>query len=311
MLKQRTLRNSICAGGVGIHTGEKISVTLRPAAPDTGIIFRRVDLDEPVDIPALSEYVVDTRLSTTLGRGEARISTVEHLLSAAAGMSVDNMYVDVNAPEVPIMDGSSGPFVFLLQSAGVEEQNAPKQFIRIKKPIKIADARDDKKWAKIKPFPGFRIKVNIDFDHPAMRAYPGKASFDFSPMAYVKEVSRSRTFGFLKDYEALRAQNLALGGSLENAIVLDDCRVLNEGGLRYEDEMVKHKILDVIGDMYLLGCMVVGEYEARKPGHCLNRQLREALLAQPEAWERITWEKEDKTLPAPSSLGLAWAGQAG
>lgn len=300
LVKQRTLKNSICAGGVGIHTGKKVTVTLRPAAPGTGIVFRRVDLDNPVDIPALSENVVDTRLSTTLGKDGAHVSTVEHLLSAAAGLSVDNMYVDVDAPEIPIMDGSSGPFVFLLQSAGIEEQNTVKQFIRIKKTVKV---KDGDKWALLKPFPGFRVKVDIDFDHPVMSSYPMKACFDFSPTTYIKELSRSRTFGFLKDYEYLRSQNLVRGGSLDNAIVLDDCRILNEGGLRYRDEMVKHKILDVIGDMYLLGNMMVGEYEAYQPGHCLNKQLRDCLLEKVDCWEKIDWEPKEGTLPVNLTLG--------
>lgn len=307
MPQQRTLKNSICAGGVGIHTGQKVYLTLRPAAPDTGIVFRRIDLDEPVCIPARSEYVVDTRLSTTIGvnipeHGDVRVSTVEHLMSAAAGLGIDNMYVDINAPEVPIMDGSSAPFVFLFQSAGLEDQKAHKQFLRIKEEIKVEDGD---KWAVFRPFNGFRVKAAIDFNHPVVKECPQESQFDFSCIAYIKEVSRSRTFGFKKDYESLRAQNLALGGNLDNAIVFDDYRVLNEDGLRYKDEVVKHKILDVIGDMYLLGYMVLGEYEANKPGHYLNKLLRDALLEMSEAWERISWDEEEEALPI--GLAPAWA----
>jgi UDP-3-O-[3-hydroxymyristoyl] N-acetylglucosamine deacetylase len=287
MIKQRTLKNVIRATGVGLHTGEKVYLTLRPAAPDTGIVFRRVDLDAPVDIPAKAENVGDTRLSTTLVKDGARISTVEHLLSAFAGLGIDNAYVDVSAPEVPIMDGSAGPFVFLIQSAGVEEQNVAKRFIRIKRPVEV---RDGDKVARFEPFDGFKVSFGIAFDHPAMSDGRCRSEIDFSSTSFVKEVSRARTFGFLRDIEMLRDNGLALGGSMDNAIVVDDFRVLNEDGLRYEDEFVKHKILDAIGDLYLLGHSLIGAFSGYKSGHALNNHLLKTLIAQPEAWEEVTFE---------------------
>jgi UDP-3-O-[3-hydroxymyristoyl] N-acetylglucosamine deacetylase len=290
MIKQRTLKNVIRATGVGLHTGEKVLLTLRPAAPDTGIVFRRVDLDRPVDIRACAENVGDTRLSTTLVNGNVRISTVEHLLSAFAGLGIDNAYVDVSAPEVPIMDGSAGPFVFLIQSAGVEEQNAPKRFIRIKKPIVVEDG--DKR-AMFEPFDGFKVSFGIEFDHPAFRDRTQSATVDFSSTSFVKEVSRARTFGFLRDIEMLRTRKLALGGSMDNAIVVDDYRILNEDGLRYEDEFVKHKILDAIGDLYLLGHSLIGAFSGFKSGHALNNRLLKELMAHPEAWEEVTFGEGD------------------
>ena len=290
MIKQRTLKNVIRATGVGLHTGEKVLLTLRPAAPDTGIVFRRVDLDRPVDIRACAENVGDTRLSTTLVNGNVRISTVEHLLSAFAGLGIDNAYVDVSAPEVPIMDGSAGPFVFLIQSAGVEEQNAPKRFIRIKKPIVVEDG--DKR-AMFEPFDGFKVSFGIEFDHPAFRDRTQSATVDFSSTSFVKEVSRARTFGFLRDIEMLRTRKLALGGSMDNAIVVDDYRILNEDGLRYEDEFVKHKILDAIGDLYLLGHSLIGAFSGFTSGHALNNRLLKELMAHPEAWEDVTFGEGD------------------
>ena len=287
MIRQRTLKNVIRATGVGLHTGEKVLLTLRPAAPDTGIVFRRVDLKDPVDIRACAENVGDTRLSTTLVNGKVRISTVEHLLSAFAGLGIDNAYVDVSAPEVPIMDGSAGPFVFLIQSAGVEEQNAPKRFIRIKKPIVVEDGE---KRAMFEPFDGFKVSFAIEFDHPAFKDKTQQATVDFSSTSFVKEVSRARTFGFLRDIEMLRSRQLALGGSMDNAIVVDDYRVLNEDGLRYEDEFVKHKILDAIGDLYLLGHSLIGAFSGFKSGHALNNRLLKALMAQPDAWEEVTFD---------------------
>ena len=287
MIKQRTLKNVIRATGVGLHTGEKVYLTLRPAAPDTGIVFRRVDLDVPVDIPAKAENVGDTRLSTTLVKDNARISTVEHLLSAFAGLGIDNAYVDVSAPEVPIMDGSAGPFVFLIQSAGVEEQNVAKRFIRIKRPVEV---RDGDKVARFEPFDGFKVSFGIEFNHPAMNDGRCRSEIDFSSTSFVKEVSRARTFGFLRDIEMLRENGLALGGSMDNAIVVDDFRVLNEDGLRYEDEFVKHKILDAIGDLYLLGHSLIGAFSGYKSGHGLNNHLLKTLIAQPEAWEEVTFE---------------------
>ena len=287
MIRQRTLKNIIRATGVGLHTGEKVYLTLRPAAVDTGIIFRRVDLDEPVEIPATPENVGDTRLSTTLINGDVRVSTVEHLLSAMAGLGIDNAYIDVTAPEVPIMDGSAGPFVFLIQSAGIEEQNAPKRFIRIKKPVVV---KDGDKWARFDPFEGFKVSFNIDFEHPVFKNRSQTTTVDFSSTSFVKEVSRARTFGFMRDIEQLRENNLALGGSLDNAIVMDEYRVLNEDGLRYQDEFVKHKVLDAIGDLYLLGCSLIGEFSGYKSGHALNNRLLRALLANEDAWEAATFD---------------------
>lgn len=290
MIRQRTLKNIIRATGVGLHTGEKVYLTLRPAPVNTGIIFRRVDLDEPVEIPARAENVGDTRLSTTLEHGGSRVSTVEHLLSACAGLGIDNAYVDVSAGEVPIMDGSAGPFVFLLQSAGIESQNAPKRFIRIKRPVTV---KDGEKFARFEPFDGFKVSFEIDFEHPAIDQGAQSATVDFSSTSFVKEVSRARTFGFLKDIELLRANNLALGGSMDNAIVVDDFRILNEDGLRYDDEFVKHKILDAIGDLYLLGCSLIGSFSGYKSGHALNNKLLKALLADESAWEEVTFDEAD------------------
>lgn len=289
MIKQRTLRNVIRATGVGLHTGEKVFLTLRPAAVDTGIIFRRVDLDEPVEISARPENVGETTLSTTLIQNNIKISTVEHILSALAGMGIDNVYIDLSAPEVPIMDGSAGPFVFLIQSAGIEEQNAPKRFIRIKKPVQVGDGD---KWARFEPFDGFKVAFKIDFNHPAINNCSQEAVVDFSTTSFVKEISRARTFGFMRDIEYLRQNNLALGGSMDNAIVLDDYRVLNEDGLRYNDEFVKHKILDAIGDLYLLGRSLIGAYCGFKSGHALNNKLLLELMADESAWELVTFEDE-------------------
>lgn len=289
MIRQRTLKNIIKATGVGLHTGEKVYLSLRPAAPNTGIVFRRVDLAEPVDIPATPQNVGETTLSTTLVRDEIKVSTVEHLLSALAGLGIDNAYIDVSAPEVPIMDGSAGPFVFLIQSAGVEEQNAAKRFIRIKKPIKV---QDGDKWASFEPYEGFKVTFTIDFDHPAFSEDVQTASIDFSSTSFVKEVSRARTFGFMRDIEALRKRKLALGGSMDNAIVVDNYRVLNEDGLRYADEFVKHKILDAIGDLYLLGHSLIGSFTGYKSGHGLNNQLLRQLVSQADAWEAVTFENE-------------------
>lgn len=287
MIKQRTLKNVIRATGVGLHTGDKVYMTLRPAAPNTGIVFRRTDLPEPKEIPSHCEYVGDTRLSSTLVKDDVRVGTVEHLLSAMAGLGVDNAYVDLSAPEVPIMDGSAGPFVFLLQSAGFEEQDAPKRFIRIKKPIRVEDGD---KWARFEPFDGFKVGFSIDFSHPMFPSHTSRAEIDFSTTSFVKEVSRARTFGFMRDIEMLREHNLVLGGSMDNAVVLDDYRVLNEDGLRYEDEFVKHKILDAIGDLYLLGHSLIGAFYGHKSGHELNNRLLRTLLANASAWEEVTFK---------------------
>jgi UDP-3-O-[3-hydroxymyristoyl] N-acetylglucosamine deacetylase len=289
VIKQRTLKNVIRATGVGLHSGDTVYLTLRPAAPNTGIIFRRVDLDPVVEIEAKAENVGETALSTTLVQNGQRISTVEHLLSAFAGLGIDNAYIDLNAPEVPIMDGSAGPFVFLVQSAGIEEQNAAKQFIRIKKSVLVEDGD---KWGKFEPFEGFRVSFAIDFDHPAFTGRPQQVDVDFSSTSFVREVSRARTFGFMKDIEKLRENNLALGASVDNAIALDDYRVVNEDGLRYDDEFVRHKVLDAIGDLYLLGHSLIGAFSGHKSGHEVNNRLLRKLLADEEAWELVSFEDE-------------------
>jgi UDP-3-O-[3-hydroxymyristoyl] N-acetylglucosamine deacetylase len=288
MLGQRTLKNSIRAQGVGMHSGQKVLMTLRPAAPDTGIVFRRTDLDPPAEVRAYALNVGDTQLGTTLINGEARVSTVEHLLSAFAGLGIDNAYVELSAAEVPIMDGSAGPFVFLMQSAGFEDQRTPKKFVRIKQRVRVEDGD---KWAEFRPFDGFKVNFEIEFNHPLFKRRGNKASMDFSTTSFLKEVSRARTFGFMRDLEMLRARNLALGGSFDNAIVLDDFRVLNEDGLRYEDEFVKHKILDAIGDLYLLGHSLIGEFSGFKSGHKLNNQLLRKLISEPSTWESVVFEK--------------------
>lgn len=287
MIKQRTLKNVIKATGIGVHTGEKVYLTLRPAPVNSGIIFRRIDLPEVVEIPALAQYIGDTSLSTCLIKGGVKVSTVEHLLSALAGVGVDNAYIDLTASELPIMDGSAGPFVFLIQSAGVEEQNAAKQFIRIKRKIRV---KEGDKSAQIEPYEGFKVTFGISFDHPAFDNSNQEATLDFSTTSYVKEVSRARTFGFLSDFEMLRRNNLALGANLDNAIALDDFKVVNQDGLRYKDECVKHKILDVVGDLYLLGRSLVGAFTGYKSGHHLNSILLQELLSQENAWEVVTFE---------------------
>ncbi|MCK5639279.1 MAG: UDP-3-O-acyl-N-acetylglucosamine deacetylase [Gammaproteobacteria bacterium] len=298
MIRQRTLKNVIRATGVGLHTGEKIYLTLRPAPVNTGIVFLRTDLGESVQIEARAVNVGDTTLSTTLtNNAGVRVSTVEHLLSALAGMGIDNAYIDVSAAEVPIMDGSAGPFVFLIQSAGIEEQDAPKHFIRIKRSVVVEDGD---KWVRFDPFEGFKVSFAIDFEHPAFKGRSQTAEIDFSTTSFVKEVSRARTFGFMGQLEHLRARGLAMGGSLDNAIVVDDFRVLNEDGLRYEDEFVKHKILDSIGDLYLLGCSLIGAFSGYKSGHALNNRLLRALLADESCWERVTF---DDPAEAPISYG--------
>jgi UDP-3-O-[3-hydroxymyristoyl] N-acetylglucosamine deacetylase len=298
MLRQRTLKNVIRATGVGLHSGQKVYMTLRPAAPDTGIVFRRTDFNRPVEVKAQAELVGDTSLCTALVQGGVQIKTIEHLLSALAGLGIDNAYVDLSTAEVPIMDGSAGPFVFLLQSAGIEEQNKAKRFIRITQPIQVEDGD---KWARFEPFDGFKVGFTIDFKHPAFEKSVSSAEIDFSTTSFVKEVSRARTFGFMKDIEYLRERNLVLGGSMDNAIVLDDYRVLNDDGLRYEDEFVKHKILDAIGDLYLLGHSLIGAFYGYKSGHALNNKLLRALLAQQSAWEYVTFEDEDAANSAPIS----------
>ncbi len=291
MLRQRTIKTAIRATGVGLHTGEKVYMTLRPAAENSGVTFRRVDLDEPVDIPADPRLVGETMLGTTLIKDGVKIATVEHLMSAVAGLGIDNLHVDLSAPEVPIMDGSAGPFVFLLQSAGIEEQNAAKKFIRIKKKIRV---EEDDKWAQFTPFNGFKVNFKISFNHPVFNKLSQEASIDFSSTSFLKEVSRARTFCFLRDVETLRARNLTLGGSMDNAIVLDDYRILNEDGLRFANEFVLHKILDAIGDIYLLGHCLIGEFSAYKSGHDLNNKLLRSLLDNATAWEEVTYSDSRK-----------------
>ena len=297
MIRQRTLKNIIRATGVGLHTGEKVYLTLRPAPADTGIVFVRTDLPDPVSIPARVENVGDTTLATTLVSGETRISTVEHLMSAFAGLGVDNAWVDVSAPEVPIMDGSAAPFVFLLQSAGIEQQNAPKRFLRMRRRVEWTDGDVQ---LSLSPFDGFRVDFSLVYDHPVFRRHAQRASVDFSSTSFVKEVSRARTFGFLQDFDKLRSMNLARGGTLDNAVVVGEHRILNDGGLRHEDEFVKHKILDVIGDLYLLGHSVIGAFEGFKSGHTSNNQLLRSVMDQHDAWELVTFEDE---AVAPISYG--------
>jgi len=288
MIRQRTLKNVIRATGVGLHTGQKIRLTLSPAPVDHGIVFRRVDLDPAVEIVAHAHQVGDTTLSTSLGTGDVQVSTVEHLLSAMAGIGIDNAIIDVDGPEVPLMDGSAGPFVFLLQSAGIRDQDAPKKFIRI---IREIEVKDGDKVASFKPFNGFKVAFSIDFDHPVFRDKPLQAEIDFSTTSYVKEVSRARTFGFVHEFEYMRSRGLARGASVDNAIAVDEFSILNEDGLRYEDEFVKHKILDAIGDLYLLGNSLIGEFRAHKSGHALNNILLRELIANEDAWEVVTFDK--------------------
>ena len=302
MINQRTLKNVIRATGVGLHTGKKICLTLRPAPVDAGIIFRRIDLDPIVELPARPERVGDTRLSTALCEGDASVSTIEHLMSAFAGLGVDNAYVELNASEVPIMDGSAGPFVFLVQSAGLAEQVKPKKFIRIKDVIRVEDGD---KSAQFEPFDGFKVSFSIDFDHPIFNKSPQKAEIDFSSTSFVKEISRARTFGFMHEVEAMRERGLALGGSQNNAIVMDSYSILNKDGLRYEDEFVKHKILDAIGDLYLLGHPLIGLFSAHKSGHALNNKLLRALMENESAWELVTFEDVKEAPIAFSQLATA------
>ena len=289
MIRQRTLKNIIRATGVGLHSGEKVYLTLKPAPVDTGIVFRRTDLDPVVEIPARAENVGETTMSTTQVNGDVKVDTVEHLLSAMAGLGIDNAYVELSASEVPIMDGSAGPFVFLIQSAGLEEQDAPKKFIRVLREVTVEEG--DKR-ATFVPFEGFKVTFEIDFDHPVFRGRTQTASVDFSSTSFVKEVSRARTFGFTKDVEMMRSNGLALGGGLDNAIVMDDYKVLNSDGLRYDDEFVKHKILDAMGDLYLVGKPLLAAYSAFRSGHAMNNQLLRVLLAQPDAYEVISFDNE-------------------
>jgi len=304
MLRQRTIQQSISTKGVGLHSGRRVQITLRPAAPNTGIVFHRTDLPQVVDIPAQAHYVGDTRLASVLQKDGARVSTVEHLMSALAGLGIDNLHVDLTAEEVPIMDGSAGTFVYLLRSAGLQEQEATKQFLRVRKTIEVREGEgSQQKWARLEPYDGYALAFSIDFHHPAIDSTATFAEVDFARDSYVKTIARARTFGFASEVEALRAAGLARGGSLDNAIVMDEYRVLNADGLRYEDEFVKHKILDAIGDLYLVGKPLVARYVACKSGHALNNQLARALLAQQDAWESVTYAA---TSGAPAAFAREW-----
>ena len=307
MLKQRTLKSLTRAVGVGLHSGQRVELTLRPAQPDTGIVFRRVDLPEPVDIVATATAVSDTRLASTLANGNAKVHTVEHLMSACAGLGVDNMYVDINAEEVPILDGSAASFVFLLQSAGIELQNAPRRFIRMLKTVEVQDGQGaTRKWARLEPYHGYKLSFEIEFDHPAVDATGQRVVFDMSTGSYSKDIARARTFGFTKDVEMMRANGLALGGGLDNAIVMDDYKVLNAEGLRYDDEFVKHKILDAMGDLYLIGKPLLASYSAFRSGHALNNLLLRELLSRTDAWEVVTFEDEKLAPSGFAQLARAW-----
>ena len=306
-MRQRTVKARVSTTGVGLHSGQRVELTLRPAAADTGIVFRRVDLDPPVDIAACADRVTDTRMASTLTAAEegpgrdVRVATVEHLMSALAGLGIDNLYVDVTAPEIPILDGSAGSFVFLIQSVGVVEQAAPKRFIRVKRRVEV---RDGDKWARLDPHFGFKLGFSIEFGHPAIDATGQAYEIDFAETSYVREIARARTFGFMHEVEALRSAGLAQGGSFENAIVMDEYRVLNAEGLRYDDEFVKHKILDAIGDLYLVGHPMLAAYGAYKSGHALNNRLLRALLAQADAWDIVTFAERRQ---APRLFALDWS----
>ncbi|MBT0569960.1 UDP-3-O-acyl-N-acetylglucosamine deacetylase [Curvibacter sp. CHRR-16] len=307
MLKQRTLKSLTRAVGVGLHSGQRVEMTLRPAAPDTGIVFRRVDLAQAPDIVVSAQAVTDTRLASTLSCGNAKVLTVEHLMSACAGLGVDNLYVDITAEEIPILDGSAASFVFLLQSAGIEQQNAPRRFIRVNKPIEVRQGSGDaEKWARLEPYHGYKLSFEIDFKHPAVDSTGQRVEFDLSAGNYTRDIARARTFGFTKDVEMMRANGLALGGGLDNAIVMDDYKVLNADGLRYDDEFVKHKILDAMGDLYLIGRPLLAAYSARRSGHALNNLLLRELQAHPEAWDIITFEDEKVAPSGFAKLAPAW-----
>lgn len=307
MLQQRTLKSLTRAVGVGLHSGQRVELTLRPAAPDTGIVFRRVDLPEPVDIAVSAQAVSDTRLASTLANGDAKVHTVEHLMSACAGLGVDNLYVDITAEEVPILDGSAASFVFLLQSAGIELQNAPRRFIRITRPVEVREGSGaTEKWARLEPYEGYQLSFEIDFDHPAVDATGQRVVFDMSTGSYSKDIARARTFGFTKDVEMMRANGLALGGGLDNAIVMDDFKVLNADGLRYDDEFVKHKILDAMGDLYLIGKPFLARYSARRSGHALNNLLLREVLKRTDAWEVVTFADAKLAPQGFAQLARAW-----
>ena len=307
MLAQRTLKTLTTAVGVGLHSGQRVELTLRPAPPDTGIVFRRVDLPEPVDIPVRAESVTDTRLASTISAGQAKVHTIEHLMSACAGLGIDNLYVDITAEEVPILDGSASSFVFLLQSAGVAEQKAPKRFIRVLQPVEVREGEGSSlKWARLEPYHGYRLSFEIDFRHPAVDSTGQQVVFDMSEGVYARDIARARTFGFTRDVEMMRANGLALGGGLDNAIVMDDYKVLNADGLRYDDEFVKHKILDAMGDLYIVGQPLLAAYSAFRSGHAMNNQLLRALLARPEAYEIVSFDSPAQAPKGFAALQPAW-----
>ncbi len=307
MLAQRTLKSLTKAVGVGLHSGQRVELTLRPAPPDTGIVFRRVDLPQPVDIVVSAGAVTDTRMASTISNGNAKVFTVEHLMSACAGLGIDNLYIDITAEEVPILDGSAASFVFLLQSAGIALQQTPKKFVRVIKPVEVREGEGDKlKWAKLSPYEGYKLSFEIDFDHPAVDSTGQRVEFDMGTHSYTRDIARARTFGFTKDVEMMRANGLAMGGGLDNAIVMDDYKVLNTEGLRYNDEFVKHKILDAMGDLYLLGKPLLAAYSAFRSGHALNNKLLRELLEHPEAYEIVSFT-DDKTAPKGlAQLAPAW-----
>ena len=307
MLAQRTLKSLTKAVGVGLHSGQRVELTLRPAVPDTGIVFRRVDLPEPVDIPVNADAVSDTRLASTISNGGVKVHTIEHLMSACAGLGLDNLYIDITAEEVPILDGSSASFVYLLQSAGIVMQNAPKRFIRVKKPVEVRDVEGKSlKWARLEPFHGYTLSFEIEFDHPAVNSTGQRVFFDMGSGRYAREIARARTFGFTRDVEMMRSHGLALGGGLDNAIVMDDVKVLNAEGLRYQDEFVKHKILDAIGDLYIVGKPLLAAYSAFRSGHAMNNQLLRALMAQPDAWEIVSFDRDRDAPQGFAQLAPAW-----
>ncbi|MCB2017588.1 MAG: UDP-3-O-acyl-N-acetylglucosamine deacetylase [Hydrogenophaga sp.] len=307
MLAQRTLKSLTKAVGVGLHGGQRVELTLRPAAPDTGIVFRRVDLPEPVDIPVTAASVTDTRLASTISNGNVKVNTIEHLMSACAGLGLDNLYIDITAEEVPILDGSSASFVYLLQSAGIAIQNRAKHFIRVKRPVEVREGEGrNLKWARLDPYHGYKLSFEIEFDHPAVNSSGQRVEFDMGSGRYAREIARARTFGFTRDVEMMRSHGLALGGGLDNAIVMDDVKVLNADGLRYSDEFVKHKILDAIGDLYIVGKPLLAAYSAFRSGHAMNNQLLRALLAQPDAYEIVSFDNEREAPLGFAQLAPAW-----
>ena len=307
MIQQRTLKSLTRAVGVGLHSGQRVELTLRPAGPDTGIVFRRVDLPEPVDIPVTATAVTDTRLASTISAQGAKVHTVEHLMSACAGLGIDNLYVDITAEEVPILDGSASSFVFLLQSAGVELQAAPKRFIRLLKPVEVREGEGAAvKWARLEPYHGYRLSFEIDFDHPAVDSTGQRVEFDMSTGSYMRDIARARTFGFTRDVEMMRSNGLALGGGLDNAIVMDDYKVLNADGLRYDDEFVKHKILDAMGDLFLIGKPLLASYSAFRSGHALNNKLLRELLSRSDAYDIVSFEDDAKAPAGFATPARAW-----